>query len=90
VHRLSEAPAPAEGWGDRVGLLARELREEGARWVVAILHDGVDRWPNLEPDGPPTRARAERLAKLLERDLVTELVATGARPALLRALERVA
>jgi 2',3'-cyclic-nucleotide 2'-phosphodiesterase (5'-nucleotidase family) len=62
VHRLSEAPAPADGWGDRVGFLARELRDQGARWVVAILHDGVDWWPDLDPGGPPTRARAERLA----------------------------
>jgi Calcineurin-like phosphoesterase len=62
VHRLSKAPAPADDWGGRVGPLARELRSQGARWVVAILHDGVDWWPNLDPGGPPTRARAERLA----------------------------
>jgi hypothetical protein len=29
---------------------------------VAVLLDGVDWWPNLEPGGPPTLARAERLA----------------------------
>gem|GEM_PF-4684402 len=62
VHRLSEAPAPAGDWADRVGPLARELRSTGARWVVAVLHDGVDWWPDLDPGGPPTRARAERLA----------------------------
>jgi 2',3'-cyclic-nucleotide 2'-phosphodiesterase (5'-nucleotidase family) len=62
AHRLSEAPAPAQGWAERVGPLARELRSHGARWVVAILHDGVDWWPDLAPGGPPTRARAERLA----------------------------
>jgi len=54
VHWLSKAPAPAESWGERVGPLARELRSQGARWVVAILHDGVDWWPDLDPDGPPT------------------------------------
>jgi 2',3'-cyclic-nucleotide 2'-phosphodiesterase (5'-nucleotidase family) len=62
VQRLSKAPAPVDDWGERVGPLARELRSRGARWVVAILHDGVDWWPDLEPGGPATRARAERLA----------------------------
>jgi len=62
VHRLSKAPPPADGWGGRVGPLARALCSQGARWVVAILHDGVDWWPDLDPNGPPTRARAERLA----------------------------
>ena len=62
VHRLTKAPPPAEGWGGRVEPLARELRGQGARWVVAVLHDGVDWWPNLGPDDPPTWARSERLA----------------------------
>jgi 2',3'-cyclic-nucleotide 2'-phosphodiesterase (5'-nucleotidase family) len=62
VHWLSKAPPPADDWGGRVGPLARELRSQGARWVVAILHDGVDWWPSLDPGGPATRARAERLA----------------------------
>jgi len=61
VDRLTQAPAPVEDWPGRVEPLARELRGQGARWVVAVLHDGVDWWPNLEPGGPPTRARAERL-----------------------------
>ena len=32
--------------------------------MVAILHDGVDWWPNLDPgpDGSATRARSDRLA----------------------------
>jgi 2',3'-cyclic-nucleotide 2'-phosphodiesterase (5'-nucleotidase family) len=64
VHRLSKAPAPADDWADRVGPLARKLRSQGARWVVAILHDGVDWWPDPGPDGPPTRARSERLADM--------------------------
>jgi 2',3'-cyclic-nucleotide 2'-phosphodiesterase (5'-nucleotidase family) len=63
VHRLTKAPPPAEDWPGRVGPLARELRGRGARWVVAILHDGVDWWPNPDP-GPPTRSRSERLAAL--------------------------
>ena len=62
VHRLSQAPPPAEDWERRVEPMARELRHQGARWVVAVLHDGVDWWPSLEPGGPPTLARAERLA----------------------------
>ena len=62
VHRLSRAPPPAGDWAQRVGPLARELRSTGARWVVAILHDGVDWWPDLDPGGPPTRARSDRLA----------------------------
>jgi 2',3'-cyclic-nucleotide 2'-phosphodiesterase (5'-nucleotidase family) len=64
VHRLSQAPPPAEDWPGRVGPLARELRGQGARWVAAILHDGVDWWPNPDPDGPPTRSRSDRLAAL--------------------------
>jgi len=64
VHQLTKAPPPAEGWPERVGPLAGELRAQGARWVVAILHDGVDWWPNPDPGGPPTRSRSERLAAL--------------------------
>ena len=62
VDRLTEAPPPAGDWAERVEPLARDLHGQGARWVVAVLHDGVDWWPNLEPGGPPTLARAERLA----------------------------
>jgi 2',3'-cyclic-nucleotide 2'-phosphodiesterase (5'-nucleotidase family) len=62
VHRLSKAPPPAGDWTERVGPLARALRSQGARWLVAILHDGVDWWPDLDPGGPATGARAERLA----------------------------
>ena len=32
--------------------------------MVAVLHDGVDWWPNLEPGGPPTLARADRLGEI--------------------------
>jgi hypothetical protein len=64
VHRLSQAPPPAGDWPERVGPLARELRAQGARWVAAILHDGVDWWPSRDPSGPPTRSRSERLAAL--------------------------
>jgi 2',3'-cyclic-nucleotide 2'-phosphodiesterase (5'-nucleotidase family) len=40
THR-SVAPVDAE----QVVELARELRSGGARWVVALLHDGVEWWP---------------------------------------------
>ena len=36
------APAPVE---TDVGALARALRRDGSRWVVALLHDGVEWWP---------------------------------------------
>ena len=66
VHRLTQAPPPAPDWADRVAPLARELRTQGARWVVAMLHDGVDWWPSPEPGGPATRARAGRLADVAQ------------------------
>jgi 2',3'-cyclic-nucleotide 2'-phosphodiesterase (5'-nucleotidase family) len=55
-HRYSRAPAPAADWPHRVGELARELRRGGARWVVALLHDGVEWWP-----ADPIATRAARL-----------------------------
>jgi hypothetical protein len=45
VERLSRAPAPVRDWPERVGVLAQGLRRDGARWVVALLHDGVEWWP---------------------------------------------
>jgi 2',3'-cyclic-nucleotide 2'-phosphodiesterase (5'-nucleotidase family) len=65
VHRLTQAPPPAGHWVGRVEPLARDLRGQGARWVVAVLHDGVDWWPNPGPGGPRTLARAERLADVV-------------------------
>lgn len=45
-----------------VGELARELRGDGARWVVALLHDGVEFWPS--GSGIATRsARLERVVR---------------------------
>jgi hypothetical protein len=54
---LSKAPPVAADWHDRVGVLARDLRRDGARWVIALLHDGVEWWP----DGAPIATRSERL-----------------------------
>jgi hypothetical protein len=55
-HRYSRAPAPAADWPDRVQALAGELRGDGARWVVALLHDGVEWWP-----ANPVATRSARL-----------------------------
>jgi hypothetical protein len=56
--RFSRAPRIAD-WHHRVGELAGELRRDGARWVVALLHDGVEWWPS--DDSPPIATRSERL-----------------------------
>jgi 2',3'-cyclic-nucleotide 2'-phosphodiesterase (5'-nucleotidase family) len=56
--QFSQAP-PIGDWHDRVGELARELRRDGARWVVALLHDGVEWWPSVDP--APIATRSERL-----------------------------
>ena len=50
---LSTAPRAAADWPERVAALARDLRADGARWVVALLHDGVEWWPR--DDGVATR-----------------------------------
>jgi hypothetical protein len=55
-HRYSRAPAPAGDWPQRVEGLAGELRADGARWVVALLHDGVEWWP-----ANPVATRSARL-----------------------------
>jgi hypothetical protein len=57
VDQLTRAPAPYDDWSDRVTAHARELRGRGARWVVALLHDGVEWWP----DGGGVATRADRL-----------------------------
>ena len=41
--------------------LAQELRRDGARWVVALLHDGVTWWPPAES----IATRSERLDALV-------------------------
>jgi hypothetical protein len=46
VHELTRAPAPYDDWQARVPEHARALRRDGARWVVALLHDGVSWWPS--------------------------------------------
>jgi hypothetical protein len=51
IDLSSRRPRPFDDW--RVEELARELRGGGARWVVALLHDGVEWWPS--GDGIATR-----------------------------------
>jgi hypothetical protein len=63
-HKSSRAPRPSEDWPERVGTLARELRSQGAQWVVVLMHDGVSWWPNTAPLGEPIQSRPDRLALL--------------------------
>jgi 2',3'-cyclic-nucleotide 2'-phosphodiesterase (5'-nucleotidase family) len=59
IHLSSSGPQPADDW--RVGDLADGLRRDGARWVVALLHDGVDWWPS----GGGIATRSDRLEALV-------------------------
>lgn len=58
-HEFTAAPPARGDW--RVEELARELRRDGARWVVALLHDGVAWWPS----GDSIAARPDRLNALV-------------------------
>lgn len=59
-HRFTSAPPVAVDWPERVVALAQELRRGGARWVVALLHDGVTWWP----EGDAIATRSDRLDAL--------------------------
>jgi 2',3'-cyclic-nucleotide 2'-phosphodiesterase (5'-nucleotidase family) len=63
-HELSRAPAPAADWPERVAAAARALRDGGARWVVALLHDGVEWWPDSAAGSGAIRTRSRRLEEL--------------------------
>src|SRR4051812_49182293 len=43
-HAFTAAPPTFADWPQRVVALAAELRRDGARWIVALLHDGVTWW----------------------------------------------
>jgi 2',3'-cyclic-nucleotide 2'-phosphodiesterase (5'-nucleotidase family) len=60
--RFSDAPPLAPDWPARVAGLARELRADGARHVVALLHDGVEWWPDSGGVGTRT-ARLETVVR---------------------------
>jgi len=64
IDRFSLGPRVPEDWPDQIEVLACALREQGARWVVALLHDGVEWWPSSDPGGPPIRTRSDRLTAL--------------------------
>jgi hypothetical protein len=55
--RFTAAPPLLPDWEARVEPLARGLRAHGARWVVALYHDGVEWWP----EGASFATRADRL-----------------------------
>ena len=55
--RYTAAPALAPDWKGRVESLVRDLRRRGARWTVALYHDGVEWWP----EGSSFATRAGRL-----------------------------
>src|SRR4051812_22198983 len=56
-HEFTPASPVLADWPQRVVALAEELRRDGARWVVALLHDGVAWWPS----GDAIATRADRL-----------------------------
>jgi 2',3'-cyclic-nucleotide 2'-phosphodiesterase (5'-nucleotidase family) len=60
-HRFTAAPPVADDWRERVAAHAQDLRAQGARWVVALLHDGVTWWPH---DGS-IATRSDRLDALV-------------------------
>jgi 2',3'-cyclic-nucleotide 2'-phosphodiesterase (5'-nucleotidase family) len=57
VEVFTQAPPTVLDVSERVGALAEALRRDGARWVVVLLHDGVEWWP----EGEGIATRAERL-----------------------------
>jgi len=65
VDEFSDAPPAAERWDDRVPDVAHELRRDRARWVVALLHDGVEWWPSEHPRDAPVATRASRLESVV-------------------------
>jgi hypothetical protein len=58
---LTASPPLAADWPERVAVHARELGAAGARWVVALLHEGVTWWPADEPGGEPIATRSDHL-----------------------------
>lgn len=66
IHRFADVPPPADDWAARVPVLASDLRAAGARWVVAIQHEGAAWWPRTDATGPATDARPDRWARFAE------------------------
>jgi 2',3'-cyclic-nucleotide 2'-phosphodiesterase (5'-nucleotidase family) len=57
VDVFTQAPPAVPDVSERVVALAEALRRDGARWIVVLLHDGVEWWPQGEGIG----TREERL-----------------------------
>ncbi|HKG66877.1 MAG TPA: metallophosphoesterase [Solirubrobacteraceae bacterium] len=57
VDVFTQAPPAVSDVSERVTVLAKTLRRDGARWVVVLLHDGVEWWPQ----GAGIDTRADRL-----------------------------
>jgi 2',3'-cyclic-nucleotide 2'-phosphodiesterase (5'-nucleotidase family) len=57
VDVFTQAPPVVSDVSERVTALAEALRRDGARWVVVLLHDGVEWWPQ----GAGIGTRADRL-----------------------------
>jgi hypothetical protein len=66
LDRFGDAPRLPDDWPKRIHPLADDLRSQGADWVIALLHDGVDWWPNHNSNGCPISTRAERLNSVAE------------------------
>lgn len=62
AHLFTQAPPDAKDWSQLIGAHADELRRAGARWVIALLHDGATWWPTEKP-AAPVQTRAEALAE---------------------------
>jgi 2',3'-cyclic-nucleotide 2'-phosphodiesterase (5'-nucleotidase family) len=60
-HAFTPAPPALADWPQRVVAHAAQLRSDGARWVVALLHDGVAWWPS----GDGIATRSDRLQSLV-------------------------
>jgi 2',3'-cyclic-nucleotide 2'-phosphodiesterase (5'-nucleotidase family) len=63
AHQFAQAPPPADRWQSRVAEHAAELRRSGARWVLALLHDGATWWTG-DRSTVPVRQRGEALLAL--------------------------
>jgi 2',3'-cyclic-nucleotide 2'-phosphodiesterase (5'-nucleotidase family) len=57
VDVFTQAPPVVSDVSERVTALAEALRRDGARWIVVLLHDGVEWWPQ----GAGIDTRADRL-----------------------------
>jgi hypothetical protein len=69
VDKFADAPPPACDWTDRIGSYAHELRDQGARWVVCLLHDGAVWWPSTHGSIKTRADRLDEVARPWARDV---------------------